>query len=214
MLSLIAAVADNRVIGMGNRIPWKFSEDLKRFKELTMGHTLIMGRKTFESIGRPLPGRRTIVVSRKGIKTPYVDVASTLESALLGAQGDSEAFICGGSEIYKQALGLVDRMYLTTIHGTFAGDAYFPEIDFSQWSLVSVEPVKTDNFPYLAEFRQFHRETSPYYNPSDSYGYFSEGDPPDRNALQEHDRKALEGREKAPSTVCGTCGAAHPGEAC
>lgn len=128
-ISLIVAMTEDRVIGKQNRLPWHLPEDLKRFKQTTMGHTLVMGRKTFESIGRPLPGRRNIVLSRNlDFRPGGVDVAPNLAAALRLAEqaGETECFIIGGASIYEAARPLVQRLYLTLLHKSFAGDAHFP----------------------------------------------------------------------------------------
>lgn len=136
-ISIIVAMSVNRVIGKNNSLPWRLPDDLKRFKNLTMGHCLIMGRKTFESIGRPLPGREIIVVTRQDNFSPEnVKVCHSLEDALELAkqiEKNGEIFIGGGTEIFEQTLDIVDRIYLTIINKHFDGDAYFPEFDESQW---------------------------------------------------------------------------------
>jgi dihydrofolate reductase len=133
-ISLVAAVARNGVIGDAGRLPWHLPEDLKRFKTLTMGHVMIMGRRTHESIGRPLPGRRTIVVSRQaGLDLPGVEVASSLEAAIALAGEVPEIFVVGGGEIYAQALPLAHRLLLTEVEATPTGDAFFPAFDRRQW---------------------------------------------------------------------------------
>ncbi len=152
-ISIIAALASNSVIGRGNQMPWHLSADLKRFKALTMGHHLIMGRKTFESIGRPLPGRTTIVVTRQSdFSAPDVVVAPSLDAALDLARGDGEVFIAGGADIYEQMIHRADRMYLTRVHADFDGDALFPDFDdVTEWSLVDSEhhePDGTNPLPY------------------------------------------------------------------
>ncbi|MEA2694283.1 MAG: dihydrofolate reductase, partial [Acidobacteriota bacterium] len=120
-------MAANRVIGDGNRLPWRLPEDLARFKRLTMGGTLILGRKTYESIGRPLPGRKTVVVSRQpGYAPEGVLVARSIEEALERA-GEGNVWIAGGAEIYRQALDKAERLYLTRIEAEVPGDAFFPE---------------------------------------------------------------------------------------
>jgi dihydrofolate reductase len=139
-LSLIAAVSDNGVIGRGQALPWRLSADLQRFKSLTMGHHLILGRKTFAAIGRPLPGRTLVVVSRQsGLAIENVHVAASLGAAVSVARsaGDSEAFVIGGGEIYRQAIELLDRMYLTRVHADIEGDTYFPPVTFDDWQLVA-----------------------------------------------------------------------------
>jgi dihydrofolate reductase len=134
-LSLIAAVAANGVIGSDNALPWRLPADLKRFKALTLGHPVIMGRKTHESIGRPLPGRRNIVVSRNAAYgAEGCEVATSLEAALAACQDDDgEVFVIGGAQLYAAALPLAQRLYLTEIHAGFAGDAHFPAFDRNAW---------------------------------------------------------------------------------
>ena len=137
IISIIAAMDRNRGIGVDNKLPWRLSADLKRFRELTMGHHIIVGRKTFESIGRPLPGRRMIVVTRDGnYKAEGCDVAHSVEDAinLARERGESELFICGGGEIYSQSIGIADRMYLTFVDAEVAADTFFPEFDQREWS--------------------------------------------------------------------------------
>ena len=126
----IAAMAENRVIGKGNTIPWHLPDDFKWFKAKTMGHILIMGRKTFESIGRPLPGRKTIILSRSGYSVPGIQTVESL-TCLEGTLGDDKRipFICGGAEIYRQTLDLCSDLYLTQVKGLFEGDAFFPEFE-------------------------------------------------------------------------------------
>lgn len=158
-VSLIAAMASNRVIGRDNRLPWHLSADLQRFKRLTMGHTLVMGRKTFESIGRPLPGRSTVVVTRQeGYAPQGVRVVHSVEEALAASQGDGEVFIAGGGDIFQQTLPVADRLYLTIIEEAFPGDAYFPEYDQSQWQLVDREDHgPTEDAPFSWSFQTFDR---------------------------------------------------------
>ncbi len=133
MINIIVAVAENGVIGCHNRLIWHISEDLKRFKALTTGHPIIMGRKTYDSIGRPLPGRQNIVISRNPeLKIEGCDVVGSLSEAIEIAQGE-EKFVIGGGEIYRQALPLCDRLYLTKVEQSPEGDTFFPEIDSSEW---------------------------------------------------------------------------------
>lgn len=127
----------NRGIGVDNKLPWRLSADLKRFRELTMGHHIIVGRKTFESIGSPLPGRRMIVVTRDvNYKAEGCDVAHSVEDATMLARkrGENEVFICGGAEIYAQTIGVADRMYLTLVDAEVAADTFFPEFDELEWN--------------------------------------------------------------------------------
>lgn len=149
-LSIIAAVARNGVIGNANRLPWYLPEDLKRFKQLTMGHPIIMGRKTYMSIGRPLPGRHTVVLTRDTeFHVPGCVTAHTLQQALDACGDDPEVFCVGGAEVYAQMLPLTNRLYLTEIQAEYAGDAYFPVIDRKHWQEVSREHhVSTDGLGY------------------------------------------------------------------
>jgi len=142
-VSLIAALAKNHVIGAGNALPWRLPEDLKRFKALTIGHPVVMGRKTFESIGRALPGRRNIIVTRSAsFRAGGCEVVESPEAALLAAAGDKhEVFIIGGAELYRAFIDLAECMYLTEIDADVEGDAWFPEFDRTQWQESSREPV-------------------------------------------------------------------------
>ncbi len=133
--SLISAVARNRVIGINNTLPWRLPEDLQHFKRLTLGHHIVMGRKTFESLGRPLPGRTSVVISRDpGYALPEgCLLAGSIETALHLCGEDSEVFCIGGAQLYAQALPLADRLYLTEIEADFDGDAWFPAFDRAAW---------------------------------------------------------------------------------
>ena len=136
-LSIIVALAKNRAIGINNTLPWHLPEDLKRFKQLTMGHHIIMGRKTYESLGRLLPGRKTVIVTRNlDYQVAGALVVHSLQEAMQVSETDSEAFVIGGAELYQQAIGLADKLYLTQIDQTFAGDAFFPEFDMREWRLL------------------------------------------------------------------------------
>ncbi len=133
MINIIVAVAENNVIGCHNKLIWHISEDLKRFKSLTIGHPIIMGRKTYESIGRPLPGRLNVVITRSSdLVIEGVSVVGSLAEAIELTK-DSEPFIIGGGEIYAQSLPLADRLYITRVHQSPEGDTYFPELDPSEW---------------------------------------------------------------------------------
>jgi dihydrofolate reductase len=136
MLSLIAAMSENRVIGRDGRLPWHLPDDLKWFKRKTMGHHIIMGRKTWESPGHPLPGRTSIVITRQRDYQAHGGVVvSSLDEALDRVDpSDREPFIIGGGEIFAQAIPLVDRMYLTIVHAQVEGDAYFPELKEHEWT--------------------------------------------------------------------------------
>ena len=146
MIALVVAMAENRVIGKENKLIWHLPADLKFFKNLTTGHPIIMGRKTFESIGKPLPNRTNIVITRQADFTAEgCMVAHSLTEALMLAQQlDSDIFVIGGAEIYKQAMFLADTIYLTEVHHTFEGDTFFPEIDSVLWQETSREEHKAD----------------------------------------------------------------------
>lgn len=139
-LSLIVAVANNNVIGVNNTLPWHLPEDLKRFRALTTGHHIIMGRKTFESLGRLLPERTTVIVTRNvNFKLEGALVAHTLESAVALCQNDDEVFLIGGAELYNEGLKLVSKLYITEVDINVKGDAFFPKIDSNQWQETSRE---------------------------------------------------------------------------
>ena len=139
-LSLIAALAQNRVIGIENRLPWKLPEDLAHFKALTLGHPILMGRKTFESLGRPLPGRRNIVITRNAdYRSPGCEIAMSVPAAIDLCEQAEEVFFIGGAELYKQVLLLVDRLYLTEVQIDAQGDAWFPEFDRTVFAEMSRE---------------------------------------------------------------------------
>ena len=138
---MIVAVARNGVIGKDNRLPWRIPEDLKRFRALTMGHHIIMGRHTWESIGRPLPGRTSVVVTRSAAySAPGAVVVHSLADALAACADDDEVFVIGGAQIYREALPLAERIYLTRIDADYAGDVFFPSFPQEQWREASREP--------------------------------------------------------------------------
>lgn len=152
IISIIVATSLNNAIGRNNQLLWHISEDLKYFKKVTSGHTIIMGRKTWESIGRPLPNRRNIVISRSQKAIEGAEVYSSLEEALKAARSkevanknklsNEEIFIIGGGQIYKQALPIADKLYLTIVNKTIEdADTYFPDIDFSQWKEIETETL-------------------------------------------------------------------------
>lgn len=160
-VSLIVAAAENGVIGRNNALPWRLSADLQRFKALTMGHAIVMGRKTYESIGQPLPGRRMIVVTRQpGYSAPGVEVASGFDSALAIAKlhNESELFVIGGAEIFALAAPLAERLYLTRVHAEVPGDVRFPPIDPAAWRLLESQPHPADGkneYPFT--FQRYER---------------------------------------------------------
>ena len=129
-LSHIVAMSENRVIGKDNKLPWRIPEDPKKFKSLTQHHTVIMGRKTYESIGKPLPNRRNIVVTKTLMQPVGVElqVASSMEDALAKINPEEECFVIGGESLYKQTLSLIDTIYLTLVHKTVDGDTFYPEV--------------------------------------------------------------------------------------
>ena len=141
-LALVVAMARNRGIGLEGRLPWRLPEDLKRFKALTMGHALIMGRKTHESIGRPLPGRRNIVVTRSGASFAGCETAVSLEAAMrLARETDPMPMVIGGAELYAQALPYATHLYLTRVDRDVEADTYFPGLVEAEWEQVRQEPV-------------------------------------------------------------------------
>lgn len=146
-VSLIVAMAANGVIGRDNGLPWRLPQDLKRFKALTLGHTLVMGRKTWDSIGRPLPGRRMVVITRRPDWHPEgIEVVHSLDEALSVAAeaGDAEVFVAGGGEIYRQALPRADRIHCTRVEAEIPGDTRFPDIDLKDWKIVEEEHHEPD----------------------------------------------------------------------
>lgn len=156
-LSCIVAVSDNGVIGRDNALPWHLPADLKRFKNLTMGHTIVMGRKTFESIGRPLPGRTSIVLSRRGYDPPEgVLVAGSLDEALDMCGEDTEVFVIGGASVFREALPRCDRIYLTRVHADIEGDTTFPLESIRGWTLRDDERHAPDEkHPYAYSFQVY-----------------------------------------------------------
>lgn len=151
-LAIIVAMARNRTIGINNTLPWRIPEDLKRFKSLTMGHHLIMGRKTFDSIGKPLPGRITVVVTRnEALKIEGCIMAHSLEEAIKACAGDDEIFIVGGADLYALAMPWVETIYLTEINLDVAGDTYFPEFDKTQWQELAREQCSQES-PQALEY--------------------------------------------------------------
>jgi dihydrofolate reductase len=140
-LAIIVAMASNRTIGVNNTLPWRIPEDLRHFKALTMGHHMIMGRKTFDSIGRPLPGRTTVVVTRnKNMEIQGCIIAHSLQEAIAVCADDAEIFVVGGAQLYAQTLALADTLYITEIRQEVDGDAHFPELGQNNWREVAREP--------------------------------------------------------------------------
>lgn len=153
-ISLIAAMAKNRVIGKQGEIPWKIPGEQKLFKKITLGHAVIMGRKTYESLGRPLPGRTNIVVTRqKQYRAEGCLVVHELSSALNRCpDGENEAFVCGGGQLYREAFPIADRIYLTVIPRDIPGDTYFPDISSTEFRVIqseSIEPAGIEPYNFF-----------------------------------------------------------------
>ncbi len=145
MLTLIAAIGKNNALGKNNQLIWYLPADLQRFKKVTSGHHIIMGRKTFESLGKPLPNRTTIIISRdKNYHADGCIIVNSLADAIQAASSDENPFILGGAEIYKQSMDIVDVLDLTFVHHTFDADVFFPEIDKSIWKEVFREDFSKD----------------------------------------------------------------------
>jgi dihydrofolate reductase len=161
-LSLIVAMARDRVIGRDGKLPWHLSADLKRFKALTMGHHIVMGRKTWESIGRPLPGRTSVVVTRNAsYAAAGAHVAASFDSALALAHDDSEVFVIGGGQIYRQALPLADRIYLTEVDAEYPGDTFFPALNPREWNVAAREHCAAQGEQPAWDFVVYERVRQP-----------------------------------------------------
>ena len=162
-LSLIAALAENGVIGRDNQIPWRLPEDLRRFKARTLGHWVIMGRRTFESIGLPLRERTTVVLTTRGDFHPDgVLVASSLDEAIALAGNEEEVFILGGQAVYREALPRAERMYLTIVHARVEGDTRFPEFDERDWKVLDAERHEADaRHAHAFTFKTYARTLTP-----------------------------------------------------
>jgi len=145
-ISIIVAMAKNRVIGADNGIPWHLPNELKLFKSVTMGHHIVMGRRTYESINRLLPGRTTVIVTRQpGYRVSGAKIAHGLEDAIAACDADDEIFVIGGAELFKSALPIADRIYLTTVDAEPAGDTLMPEFDLGKWRETSSQSYPADN---------------------------------------------------------------------
>ncbi|MBP6335530.1 MAG: dihydrofolate reductase, partial [Bacteroidia bacterium] len=143
MISIIVALSENNVVGVKNQLPWRLSADLKRVKALTMGHHIIMGRKTYESIGKPLPGRTNVIITRnKNFIAEGCVIVTSLTEALELSKDDSEVFIFGGGEIFREALPLATKIYMTRVHTILEGDTHFPEITPFEWRIIHLEEFK------------------------------------------------------------------------
>lgn len=157
--SIVVAAAGNNVIGNANQLPWRLPDDLKRFKALTMGKPILMGRRTFESIGRVLPGRTNIIVStRPGLRIDGGVVVDSLDAAVAAAQPATEIMVVGGADIYRQVLPRTDRIYLTRVHASPPGDVFFPELVTRQWREIDIEHHPADDrHGYAFSFIQLER---------------------------------------------------------
>lgn len=154
-ISIIVAADENGVIGRDNHLPWRLAADMRHFREVTMGKPVLMGRKTYESIGKPLPGRHNIVITRKsGLVIDGCTVVNSLDDAIDAVGDVDEVMIIGGAEIYRESLGLANRIYLTRVHTAVEGDTCFPEIDYDEWYETSIEEHAADErneYPYSFE---------------------------------------------------------------
>lgn len=161
-ISIVAAVADNYAIGKGNKLPWHLPADLKHFRELTTGHAVVMGKRTFESLPNgPLPNRRNVVltsVMSEGVNEGYFE-ADSLEDAFYLCEKEEKVFIVGGAAVYRQSLEIAESLYITWVHHEFSADIYFPEVDFSKWDEVSRQDMSADEKnPYPYSFVHYKRK--------------------------------------------------------
>ena len=148
-ITIIAAIGENNELGLDNKLIWNIKEDLKRFKKLTTGHSIIMGRKTFESISKALPGRLNIVLTKnKNFKFKDVSIASNIHEAIELTKDDEQPFIIGGSEIYSLFINMAQTIELTRVHNSFKADTFFPDINFGKWNKIYEEKFNLDNLPY------------------------------------------------------------------
>ena len=162
MLSIIVAVAQNGTIGDKNTLLWHIKEDMQFFRRTTQGHPVIMGRKTYESLGRPLPNRTNVVISRQALQIEGCTVVHSLEEAIALFSPDEELFIIGGGEIYRQAMELADRLYVTEVHAAYRGDTLFPDIDPAVWRETAREShPRGEQFPSPFEFVDYERRRKP-----------------------------------------------------
>jgi dihydrofolate reductase len=141
---IVVAIATNNAIGKNNELLWHLPKDLKHFKQITSGHTVVMGRKTFDSIGKPLPNRRNIIITRQYINPEGCEVVNSLDAAFALAAPDEDLYVIGGAEIYRQAMAVTDYIYLTIVRQAFDADAYFPEIDMAIWEETEREDHQAD----------------------------------------------------------------------
>ncbi len=158
MINIIVAIAAGRVIGNDNKLLWHITEDMRYFRQITSGHAVVMGRKTYDSIGRPLPKRHNVVITRQDIEIEGCSVVHSLEEALSLLEGEQDVFIIGGAEIYALALPLADRLYITHVGGYYVGDTHFPEWDESEWmSMRTIEFERGVEFEHPFSFEVYGR---------------------------------------------------------
>jgi dihydrofolate reductase len=161
-LSIIVAMARNRVIGARGLIPWHLPGELERFKRITMGHHVVMGRKTWEAIGRPLPGRTSVIITRQsGYRAPGAMVVHSLDEAIAACRGDDEIFVIGGAEVYAQALPRAGRLYLTVVEADVEGDTRMPELDAGSWCETATQSFAADErhaYPYRCSIHERVRD--------------------------------------------------------
>ncbi|MCM3617255.1 dihydrofolate reductase [Sutcliffiella horikoshii] len=158
MISIIVAMDRNNLIGKDNDLPWRIPADLAYFKKVTLGSTVVMGRKTYESIGKPLPNRRNIILSRKDFAAEGCETLHSIDEVMAMEENNHEIFIIGGSHIFKETLPFADFLYLTYIDDEFDGDTYFPTIEEQEWELLSeLKGIKDDKNPYDYYFRTYRR---------------------------------------------------------
>ena len=161
MISFLVAMDKNRVMGIDNRLPWRLPADVKFFKEVTMGHPVVMGRKTYDSIGKPLPGRENIILTRNVDYQPEgCKVIHTVEESIEYMKNkNDEVFVIGGAQLFKELFPVADRLYITEIHHEFEGDTFFPEFEESEWTLSSSEKgIKDEKNPYDYFFHVYDRK--------------------------------------------------------
>ena len=160
ILSFVIAFGENRGIGFGNKLPWNLPDDLKRFKEITRGHTVIMGRKTYDSIGRLLPERKNIIITRdKNYKVPGAVIVHSIEEAKKKCENEKECFVIGGGEIAKLAISHANRMYLTHVEANVPADSFFPEFNPDEWEVISEEfHPKDEQHLYNFTFKKYERK--------------------------------------------------------
>ena len=159
MISMIWAMGKNREIGKGLKIPWHIPNDFKHFKKITSGHSVIMGLKTYQSLGKPLPNRRNIILHFNKINIPGCEVATSIQEALDLVKNEDEAFVIGGASIYRQFLAFADKLYMTYIDHEFDADIFFPEFDLDEWELVKQEKgLKDKDNDYDYYFREYVRK--------------------------------------------------------